>query len=135
MSSPGKGGRRRSLLLGGLACAIACVLGGCNGGQATAPHPMVAGGSPGPGKQLIAEYKCGSCHTIPGIRHAHGVFGPPLKFIGRRTELAGNFANTPDNLVRWVMSPKEMKPGTAMPDLGLDEQQARDVAAYLETLR
>jgi cytochrome c len=108
---------------------------GCTGGQATTPYSVALGGSSRPGKQVIAQYKCGSCHTIPGIPHAHGVFGPPLNFLGRRTELAGNFPNTPDNLVRWIQSPQTMKPGTAMPDLGLDEQQARDVAAYLETLR
>lgn len=33
------------------------------------------------------------------------------------------------------MSPRSMKPKTAMPDLGLSGQQAKDVAAYLETLR
>jgi cytochrome c1 len=116
-------------------CVAAGLLCGCTGGQATAPYSVAVGGSPRPGRQVIAQYKCGSCHTIPGIPHAHGVFGPPLNFVGRRTILAGNFPNTPDDLVRWVMSPQSMKPGTAMPDLGLDEQQARDVAAYLETLR
>ena len=45
------------------------------------------------------------------------------------------FANTPDNLVHWVMAPQSMKPRTAMPELGLTESQARDVAAYLYTLR
>ena len=45
------------------------------------------------------------------------------------------FPNDPHHLVRWVMTPQEMKPGTAMPDLGLSEQQARDVAAYLYTLQ
>jgi cytochrome c2 len=96
---------------------------------------VAVSGSPRLGKQLIARYKCGTCHAIPGIPRAHGVFGPPLNFLARRTILAGNFPNTPGNLVRWIMSPKSMKPGTAMPDLGLDERQARNVAAYLETLR
>ena len=108
---------------------------GCSGGKAAKPYSIALGGSPHSGRQVIAEYKCGSCHTIPGIPHAHGVFGPPLNFIARRSILAGNFPNTPANLERWVMAPKSMKPGTAMPDLGLDQQQARDVAAYLETLQ
>jgi cytochrome c len=116
------------LVLAGLLC-------GCTGGQATARYSAAVGGSPQPGKQLIAQYKCGTCHTVPGVPGARGVFGPPLNFLGRRTMLAGNFPNTPDYLVRWIMSPQTMKPGTAMPDLGLDERQARDVAAYLETLR
>jgi cytochrome c len=83
----------------------------------------------------MIEYGCGKCHTVPGIREAKGVVGPPLTALSRRTFIGGNFANTPDNLVHWVMSPKAMKPRTAMPDLGLSEEQARDVAAYLYTLQ
>lgn len=116
-------------------CLAAGWLCGCTGGQATASYSVAVHGSPRSGKQVIAEYKCGGCHTIPGIPGAHGVLGPPLNFLARRTMLAGNFPNTPDSLVRWVMAPQAMKPGTAMPDLGLDERQARDVAAYLDTLR
>ena len=125
----------RSIRLSALLCALAGLLCGCAGGRANRADSAAVGGSPRPGKQVIAQYKCGTCHTIPGIPHAHGVFGPPLNFLGRRTMLAGNLPNTPANLVRWVMSPQSLKPGTAMPDLGLDEQQARDAAAYLETLR
>jgi cytochrome c len=32
------------------------------------------------------------------------------------------------------MDPKEVEPGTAMPDLGIGEAEARDIAAYLFTL-
>jgi cytochrome c len=105
---------------------------GCDGGT---PVPTVAGGSVDRGRQVIIQYRCGSCHTIPGIHGAHGVFGPPLALIARQTTIAGNFPNQPANLVRWVMAPTSMKPKTAMPDLGLSEQQARDAAAYLYTLR
>jgi cytochrome c1 len=85
--------------------------------------------------QIMVQRKCGSCHTIPGIRDANGVFGPPLTSFGRRSFIAGNFPNRPDNLEHWIMAPTSMKAKTAMPDLGLSEQQARDVAAYLYTLR
>jgi cytochrome c2 len=33
------------------------------------------------------------------------------------------------------MSPQEMEPGTAMPDVGVTEADARDMAAYLYTLQ
>lgn len=49
--------------------------------------------------------------------------------------IAGELPNTPDNLVRWIKDPKLVEPGTAMPDLGLSDEQARDVAAYLYTLQ
>lgn len=61
--------------------------------------------------------------------------GPPLLWFARRTFIAGELPNTPANLIRWVRNPPSVEPGTAMPVLGLDEQQARDVAAYLYTLR
>lgn len=109
---------------------------GCVGGRTLqTPHSPATGGDASLGKQIMVQRKCGSCHTIPGIPNANGVFGPPLVLFGRRSYIAGNFGNRPDNLVHWIMSPKSMKPKTAMPDLGLSEQQARDVAAYLYTLR
>jgi cytochrome c1 len=38
---------------------------------------------------------------------------------------------TPENLRRWIMSPQVLKPGASMPDLGLSDQEAQDVAAFL----
>lgn len=99
------------------------------------PHPVATGGDQYRGQLIIVKYRCGSCHAIPGIHGARGVFGPPLNYMASRTYIAGEFPNMPDDLVRWVMSPTSMKPKTAMPDLGLSEQDSRDVAAYLYTLR
>lgn len=117
------------------ACCLAAAVCGCTGRRSIHPQTAAVAGYPQHGRQLIERYKCGQCHTIPGVPHARGVFGPPLNFMGQRTMLAGNFPNTETNLIRWIRSPQSMKPGTAMPALGLDERQARDVAAYLETLR
>lgn len=111
------------------------LLAGCEGGRQYPRPTPDTGGNANQGQKLIVEYRCGSCHTIPGIDHANGVFGPPLNELARRSYIAGNFPNTPDTLIHWVMNPKAMKPKTAMPHLGLSEPQARDVAAYLETLR
>lgn len=109
---------------------------GCVGGRTLQkPEPPSTGGSAAIGEHVIVNRRCGQCHTIPGISGANGVFGPPLTSFGRRSFIAGNFPNEPETLVHWIMSPKSMKPKTAMPDLGLTEQQARDAAAYLETLR
>ncbi len=113
----------------------AAVLSGCTGGQTLQPYTVGTGGYAHRGQQVMMKYRCGSCHTVPGIRNANGVFGPPLIYMARRTYIAGEFPNQPDNLVHWIMSPTSMKPATAMPDLGLSEQDARDAAAYLYTLR
>jgi cytochrome c len=95
----------------------------------------VTGGDPKIGEHLIYTYGCGSCHVIPGVAEASGTVGPPLQGFGSRIYIAGLLVNTPDNLFRWVAKPQEVDPGTAMPDLGVTERQARDIAAYLYTLR
>lgn len=108
---------------------------GCMGGQAVPGYPTATGGQASAGRQAIVQFRCGACHTIRGIRDANGVFGPPILIFGRGTYIAGEVPNTPDNLVHWIMSPQSIKPKTAMPTLGVSEQQARDIAAYIYTLR
>jgi cytochrome c1 len=113
----------------------ALVIAGCTGGDIDREYGVATGGYAPRGKKVITEKSCGSCHTIPGIRGARGVVGPPLYFFARRTYVAGHLPNDTENLIRWVRSPQSIDPATAMPDLGLSDQQARDVAAYLYTLR
>jgi len=117
-----------------LLAALCLASAGCNGGQSVAPYTVSTGGDSSQGKALIESKGCGACHVIPGISQARGLVGPPLYFFSRRTMIAGELPNTPENLVRWIKDPKQVEPGTAMPDLGLTDQQARDVAAYLYTL-
>jgi len=92
------------------------------------------GGDPRRGQALILRLGCGACHTIPGVEGATGLVGPSLDRIGSRDRLAGRLPNTPENLLRWIRDPQGIAPGTAMPDLGLTEQEGRDVAAYLYSL-
>lgn len=94
----------------------------------------VAGGSAQRGKAAIVNFGCGACHQIPGVRGADGLVGPPLTHFARRTYVAGQVPNTAENLTRWIMMPQQIEPGTAMPNLGVTEAQARDIAAYLYTL-
>lgn len=117
-----------------LACTAPILLSSCVGGKTSRGWEVTTGGAAARGMQVIAAKNCGSCHTIPGITGAHGLVGPPLVYFSRRTYIAGEIPNRPENLVRWVMSPQSVEPHTAMPNLGLTEQQGRDVAAYLYTL-
>jgi mono/diheme cytochrome c family protein len=87
------------------------------------------------GKFLINQYMCATCHTIPGIAGADRTVGPPLTGVGERIFIAGNLRNTPKNMVRWLQHPQQIRPGSAMPDLGVGEDEARQIAAYLATLR
>lgn len=115
-----------------LACGLAL---GCRGSStARLDYRVSTGGDPERGEAVIRRVGCGSCHTIPGVRGASGVVGPPLYFFSRRTMIAGELPNTPENLVRWLRDPTGVERGTAMPNLGLTDPQARDVAAYLYTL-
>jgi cytochrome c len=96
---------------------------------------MLTGGDPDRGVNAIGRYGCGSCHTIPGIRGANALVGPPLTRIARRSHLAGEVQNTPANMVRWIQHPQRIEKGTVMPEMGVGEDDARDIAAYLYTLR
>ncbi len=125
----------KQMLFIAIAVISFCSLTGCMGGRTVFAYTIATGGDPLRGRNVIAHYDCGSCHSIPGIREARGLVGPPLIFFGRRTYIAGEVPNTPENLVKWLRDPKSIEAGTAMPTLGLSEQQARDVAAYLYTLR
>ena len=115
-----------------IALAIACASPLC--GCVRRPMPPAwpsFGGNPARGAILVGRYSCGACHEMPGIEGADGLVGPPLGTFARRTMIAGVLPNTPGNLVRWLRSPQAVVPGNAMPDVGLSDAQARDVAAYL----
>jgi cytochrome c2 len=104
--------------------------------QSDRAHPAwtVPGGDVQRGRQLIEQFGCGGCHTIPGVRSARGNVGPPLTAFGHRRYVAGMLENQPENLMRWLQHPQSVVPGNAMPEMGINQAQARDIAAYLYTL-
>jgi cytochrome c1 len=86
------------------------------------------------GRAALSQYGCNGCHRIPGITGSDVDVGPPLAGIARRQLIAGQIANTPEALARWVRNPQDVDALTAMPNLGVTERDARDIAAYLGTL-
>jgi putative membrane protein len=92
-------------------------------------------GNPESGKQAIRSYGCPACHTIPGIRATRGLVGPPLAGIASRSYIAGVLSNTPDHMIEWLRNPPGIDAKTAMPNMNVTERDARDIAAYLYTLR
>ncbi len=109
-------------------------------GAATSPGgaPVVEPGSPAAdGQQIIASKPCVGCHTIPGIPGANGTVGPNLAGVASRTKIAGGVVdnNGPDDLKAWIMDPPAKKPGTIMPNLGLTDDEATKIVAYLELLK
>ena len=95
----------------------------------------MTGGDVRRGRVAIRQYACQTCHVIPGVTGANALVGPPLNGIASRSYLAGVLTNTPDHMIEWLRNPQEIDPLSAMPDVGVTEQDARDIAAYLYTLR
>lgn len=95
----------------------------------------IAHGDPLAGRQKMRKHSCTSCHIIPGIPDADGKAGPALEHWSSRKSFAGHHANTPDNMVRWLRRPSDLRPHTSMPAMGVSEQDGRDMAAYLFSIR
>ena len=112
-----------------LSIALLPVLAACSH-NAQPPSADVSAGA-----ALITKLGCGSCHNIPGIVDANGLVGPPLDHVASRQFIAGVLRNTDENMVQWLRFPQKIVPGNAMPDLAIDEADARQLTAYLETLR
>ncbi|MFI4965213.1 MAG: c-type cytochrome [Caulobacterales bacterium] len=116
-----------------IALGAALALAACNH---PAPQTGVTGvGDARRGHDVIIHLGCGACHEIPGVANANGRVGPPLAGMGRRTIIAGLLPNTPPNMIHWLEAPQSVVPGNAMPNVELNDHDARDVAAYLYSLR
>ena len=125
---PMEGLVRRKLCL-----VVTLALAACSEAE-TPAHLAIPGADPGRGKALIAAKGCGTCHFVQGVEGADGRIAPRLENFARRTLIAGTFPNVPRVLVPWLMDPPALKARTAMPDLGIGEAEAMDIASYLYTL-
>jgi cytochrome c2 len=103
-------------------------------GNAARAADSKADGDAQRGAVLIGQLGCGACHIIPGVSGAEGLVGPPLDRMGKRVYIAGVLRNTPDNMITWLRNPQSVVPNNAMPNMVIDQQQARDIAAYFYTL-
>jgi cytochrome c oxidase subunit 2 len=86
------------------------------------------------GQHIFQTTSCVNCHTIAGTT-ATGRFGPDLTHLMSRDTIAsGVVANTPANLRRWIRNPDDIKPGSRMPAMKLNDQELDAVTAYLASL-
>lgn len=124
-------------LLMSITFVLSCLLlTACGSGEAErAARMMTGGGDPQRGKASITRYGCATCHMIPGVRGADALVGPPLTQMGSRSYIAGVLPNTPENMIRWIQNPPRVDQLTAMPNLGVTDSDARDIASYLYTLK
>jgi cytochrome c len=91
----------------------------------------ITGGDPTGAPALMRRYGCAGCHTIPGVPGADGKVAAPLAGLRARVYIGGVVPNTAENLVAWLQDPRALSPRTAMPATGINEAEARDVAAFL----
>lgn len=87
------------------------------------------------GAEAFMEKNCVNCHSIAGLM-TRGRVAPDLTHVGSRATLAaGTLPNTPENLAKWLKNPQSVKMGALMPDTGLENDQIKDLSAYLEGLK
>lgn len=79
------------------------------------------------GKQLFySKYGCNSCH-IADYKNDKGYVGPALASVGNRL--------TPVWIYEWLKDPNALRPGTIMPNFDMKDNEARDLTAFLMTLK
>ena len=91
------------------------------------------------GRKLLEARACGGCHLFSGASlstkpilkdnesNAAIELAPDLRHVRSRL--------TRKALIAWLVSPEKVKPGTLMPNLGLNGRQAEDIAETLLTAR
>lgn len=106
-------------------------------GQATPARVAApaAAGDAAAGKKLIDQYACLSCHKIPGFEGPQGSMGPSLEAFATRKAIAGGIPNEPQTVAAYLQNPQAVDPQNRMPPLGITEPEARDITAYLLTLK
>lgn len=96
---------------------------------------QMTGGDPAKGKTAFVQYGCGACHKVRGVSEASATVGPALDQVGARTYIGGVLKNTPENMIKWIQDPPAFSPKTAMPNLHIGDEDAKNIACYLYTLQ
>ena len=87
------------------------------------------------GRELFLSLACAGCHTVAGTT-AKGTIGPELTHIASKKDILGILSPVnAANLHKWIKTPQELKPGTDMPDLGLDDATIDKIVNWLLTLK
>lgn len=111
----------------------------CNRDEAArsaTPSPAPPAGNAERGRVLAGQFGCNVCHIVPGVEGAQGSLGPSLAGIASRPAISFNTVrNTPENLAKFIQEPASLNPQSSMPPVGVSESDAKDIAAFLLTLK
>lgn len=92
-----------------------------------------AGGNAQRGKETFEAVGCQACHVVGGMTKVRETRGTSYDIAPELTRV-GSKVN-PDWLYDWVRNPRHFNPTTKMPNLRLTDAEARDIVAYLMTLK
>jgi cytochrome c2 len=117
------------------ASALTAFLMGLGGeeGRRSPAGPASPGGDASRGRELVETAGCKGCHVVGDderLRKERGFsydIAPELTRAGSKLD--------PEWLFRWLKNPREYRPKTQMPNLRLTDREARDIVAYIMTLR
>lgn len=87
------------------------------------------------GKAAAERLGCGACHDMPGIDWPEGRTGPSLAGFGDRALIAGSLPNRTARLAEFVRDAPALVPESGMPAVLMQDGEARDIAAWLSSLR
>jgi L-cysteine S-thiosulfotransferase len=104
--------------------------------QKAAPPAMEATANASRGQELIGQYGCNVCHIVPGVAGPQGSLGPSLAGLASRPTIStANVPNTQPNLLKFIQSPASLNPQSSMPPIALAPEDAKDIVAFLQTLK
>ncbi|MFA9443922.1 cytochrome c family protein [Egicoccus sp. AB-alg6-2] len=119
-----------------VAVVAALAISACDGGRGerTTGPGAAAGvefGDADNGREAFVAYGCGACHQHAAVRGASGRVGPKLDDLAEQRIIAGVLPNTPEMLAAWIQDPQAHAADTGMPDVGVTDEDAADIAAFL----
>ena len=97
------------------------------------PKGSFAGGSASRGKEIFELAGCKGCHVVGDDERVRNARASSYDVAPELTHAAGKL--NPDWIIDWIKNPRHYNPTTKMPSLRLTDQEARDVVAFVMTMR
>lgn len=94
-------------------------------------QPVAVSADAAQGEEIFKN-KCLQCHAITPDQRG---FGPNLAGFANRNTVAGFRPNEPEWISKWLANPQAVKPGTLMPNVGLNQQEVTELVKYLQELK